>query len=245
MRNLTGARHSSTSCPHTTESIALRHPWASGAGVRASRGHSDKNFALGYGEFVSDHEGDLESMALAVPTDALDGPPPAGLETLSTDVDGLFDAVRSGDWDAASAALESLGTAWEALSGDGRNDDRRDCGDCHQGEDRVEDPPGPPPPRRQARRASPAHEVCRASGRTLPHFLDRLVLSRRVPSTVLGLPPPSWGPATVPAIVGIHPPVGTSVDHRPIPQLLPPAPGRYVEQPRAAATRRYPAAIPP
>ena len=106
-----------------------------------------------------------------------------------------------------------------AAAGDGRNDDRRDCGDCHQGEDRIERPPGPPLPGRQAPRASPAYEVCRASGRTLPHFLDRLVLSRRGPSTVLGLPPPSWGPATVPAIVGIHPPVDPSLVHRPTPRL--------------------------
>jgi len=42
-----------------------------------------------------------------------------------------------------------------------------------------------------------------------------------MPSTVLGLPPPSWRPTTVPAIVGVHPPVGTNRVHRPIPQ--PPA----------------------
>ena len=44
---------------------------------------SDKTFAPGYGEFFSAHEGDVEAIALAVPTDALDGPPPTELEALT------------------------------------------------------------------------------------------------------------------------------------------------------------------
>jgi hypothetical protein len=35
---------------------------------------SDKLFAPGYGEFYTAHEGDVEALALAVPTDALPGP---------------------------------------------------------------------------------------------------------------------------------------------------------------------------
>jgi hypothetical protein len=77
---------------------------------------SDKNFAPGYGEFYSDHDGEIEALALAVPTDALDGPPPAELATLSTGADDLFDAVRSADWSAASAALEPVAAAWETFS---------------------------------------------------------------------------------------------------------------------------------
>ena len=37
--------------------------------------YSDKVFAPGYGEFYSAHAGDVEALALAVPTDALAGPP--------------------------------------------------------------------------------------------------------------------------------------------------------------------------
>jgi hypothetical protein len=113
--------------------------------------------------------------------------------------------------------LNMTGCRWIPVSAvdDGRSDDRRDCGHYHQGKDHIERPPRPPPPRHRRAR----HEVCRAGGPTLPDFHDRLVLSRRMPSTVLGLPPPSWRPTTVPAIVGVHPPVGTSRVHRPIPQL--------------------------
>ncbi len=41
---------------------------------------SDKIFAPGYGEFYSAHEGDVEALALAVPTDALRGPVPRDLK---------------------------------------------------------------------------------------------------------------------------------------------------------------------
>ena len=40
--------------------------------------YSDKVFAPGYGEFFSGHGSEVEAMALAVPTDALDGPAAAG-----------------------------------------------------------------------------------------------------------------------------------------------------------------------
>jgi hypothetical protein len=45
----------------------------------------DKYFAPGYGEFRSAGGGDLEAIALAVPTDALAGPLPAGLTALYRD----------------------------------------------------------------------------------------------------------------------------------------------------------------
>lgn len=75
---------------------------------------SDKTFAPGYGEFYSAHESDVEAMALAVPTDALRGPPPAELEALSARADGTFTAVRARDWKAASAEVAALTGAWEA-----------------------------------------------------------------------------------------------------------------------------------
>jgi hypothetical protein len=80
---------------------------------------SDKVFAPGYGEFYSAHEGEVEALALAVPTDALDGRVPAELESLSAGADDVFEAVRSADWDAATAALEPLTAAWDVYSATG------------------------------------------------------------------------------------------------------------------------------
>jgi hypothetical protein len=73
----------------------------------------DKTFAPGYGEFYTAGGGDVEALALAVPTDALSGPPPAGLETLSSGALDVFDAARSKDWNAASATVEKMTAAWE------------------------------------------------------------------------------------------------------------------------------------
>ena len=42
----------------------------------------DKTFAPGYGEFYTAGGGDVEALALAVPTDAASGPTPAELQTL-------------------------------------------------------------------------------------------------------------------------------------------------------------------
>jgi hypothetical protein len=77
---------------------------------------SDKVFAPGYGEFVTRDQDGIEAMAVAVPTDALDSPPPTELEQLSKGADGAFQAVRSRDWRAASTAVEALARAWRAYS---------------------------------------------------------------------------------------------------------------------------------
>src|SRR5215218_770307 len=73
----------------------------------------DKTFAPGYGEFLTAGGGDVEALALAVPTDALSGPVPAELETLSSGALDVFDAARSRDWSEASATVEKMGAAWE------------------------------------------------------------------------------------------------------------------------------------
>ena len=80
---------------------------------------SDKTFAPGYGEFYSAHEGDVEAIALAVPTDALDGPPPTELEALSAGADDTFTAVRARDWKAAAAGVAVLTATWEAYRATG------------------------------------------------------------------------------------------------------------------------------
>jgi len=81
--------------------------------VHQNGSREDKTFAPGYGEFFTGSGGDVEAMALAVPTDALDGPPPAELEALSSGADTSFDAVRAKDWKAASAGVEALNAAWK------------------------------------------------------------------------------------------------------------------------------------
>jgi hypothetical protein len=73
----------------------------------------DKTFAPGYGEFSTGGGGDLEAVALAVPIDALDGPVPAELETLTSGAGLAFAAAQSEDWEAAAAALSEMSVAWE------------------------------------------------------------------------------------------------------------------------------------
>ncbi len=72
----------------------------------------DKTFAPGYGEFFTGGGGDLEAMALARPTDALPGPPPADLRAFRTGAAAALDAIRAGDWAAASSATTALGADW-------------------------------------------------------------------------------------------------------------------------------------
>jgi hypothetical protein len=74
--------------------------------------YEDKAFAPGYGEFSTGVGGDLEALALAVPTDALTGAPPAEFEALFNGAADIFDAAESEDWAAASVTLEAMTTAW-------------------------------------------------------------------------------------------------------------------------------------
>ena len=87
-------------------------------GLLADELHSDgkieqKVFAPGYGEFYTSGGGDVEALALAVPTDALDGEVPAELTTLSDGALEIFDAAGSGDWAAASASIRDMEAAWK------------------------------------------------------------------------------------------------------------------------------------
>ena len=77
----------------------------------------DKTFAPGYGEFLTGGGGDLEAVALAVPTDALAGSVPAELETLTSGAGQVFAAAQSEDWEAAANALSEASAAWEAYRG--------------------------------------------------------------------------------------------------------------------------------
>jgi hypothetical protein len=78
--------------------------------------YSDKVFAPGYGEFLTRDGPDVEAMALAVPTDALDGPVPAELEDISSAADESFDAIEAKDWSRATAGAEDASAARKAYS---------------------------------------------------------------------------------------------------------------------------------
>jgi hypothetical protein len=91
-------------------------------GLLADELHSDgkteqKVFAPGYGEFYTAGGGDVEALALAVPTDALDEPLPAELTTISDGAIAIYDAARSGDWTAASSTVRDMEAAWETYRG--------------------------------------------------------------------------------------------------------------------------------
>ncbi len=69
---------------------------------------SEKIFAPGYGEFFSAHEGDLEALSLAVPTDREDALEPVELAKVITGTWGLVESARLEDWEAVDATLERM-----------------------------------------------------------------------------------------------------------------------------------------
>jgi hypothetical protein len=75
----------------------------------------DKIFAPGYGEFRTEGGGDLEALALAIPTDALPGPMPAELASLSESAEGILEAARIGDWEGTAATTKRMNAAWSTL----------------------------------------------------------------------------------------------------------------------------------
>ena len=74
----------------------------------------EKSFAPGYGEFFTEGDGDLEALALAVPTDAVDDPPPAELEAMTRAANEALDATAADEWAAAATAADALEAAWAA-----------------------------------------------------------------------------------------------------------------------------------
>jgi hypothetical protein len=77
--------------------------------------HEDKLFAPGYGEFHTGNVGgEFESLALAVPTDALPGPIPAQLPAMVDGAADVFDAAEDGDWSDAADATGATVDAWNS-----------------------------------------------------------------------------------------------------------------------------------
>jgi hypothetical protein len=79
----------------------------------------DKVFAPGYGEFHFEvpTEEEVAGVALAVPTDALPGPAPAELTTISAAANQIDDAAAAEDEAATAAAAATVTSAWDALRG--------------------------------------------------------------------------------------------------------------------------------
>ncbi len=73
----------------------------------------DKFFAPGYGEFSTSGGGDVEALALAVPTDAASGSMPPELTRMPDHALSVLDAARSGNWSEASAAVSDVVAAWK------------------------------------------------------------------------------------------------------------------------------------
>jgi hypothetical protein len=74
-----------------------------------------KTFAPGYGEFFTGAGGDVEALALAVPTDALSDPTPGELLGLENRAHAVFDAAGSKDWKTAHTAAQRMAATWEAV----------------------------------------------------------------------------------------------------------------------------------
>src|SRR5262245_8475243 len=81
--------------------------------------HSDKVFAPAYGEFFSAEQGDVEALALAVPTDALADPPPVVLEAILVDSERAFEASSAGHWRQVETAADRARGGWEAFRAQG------------------------------------------------------------------------------------------------------------------------------
>jgi len=73
-----------------------------------------KIFAPGFGEFLTGAGGDLEAAALAVPLNALGGPVPEDLASLSSAARQILEASQANDWGIASASLDAALAAWGA-----------------------------------------------------------------------------------------------------------------------------------
>jgi hypothetical protein len=81
---------------------------------------SDKVFAPGYGEFLTRDSDGVEAMALAVPTDAADGPTPRSLHAIFRSADDAFHAAMSKEWSQAVAADRSMAAAWRSYTRTGQ-----------------------------------------------------------------------------------------------------------------------------
>jgi hypothetical protein len=74
---------------------------------------SDKVFAPGYGEFLTRDTDGVEAMAVAVPTDGVEGPVPDDLRAIESGAIDVLHSVASGSWPAASDEVSRLRANWD------------------------------------------------------------------------------------------------------------------------------------
>jgi hypothetical protein len=79
-----------------------------------------KVFAPGYGEFRTSGEGDLEALAMAVPTDVAGDGVPSELLALSSGTEAILEAARLGEWEEPAATARRMASAWQALEAVGQ-----------------------------------------------------------------------------------------------------------------------------
>ena len=83
--------------------------------LKVDGAHSEKVLAPGYGEFRTTDGADLEALAVAVPTDALDTQMPAALRNLTTGAWGVLENSRLADWGGAAATTARMNAYWTSL----------------------------------------------------------------------------------------------------------------------------------
>ncbi|MFN0280673.1 MAG: hypothetical protein ACKVZ6_01735 [Kineosporiaceae bacterium] len=83
--------------------------------LRLDSTFSHKTFAPGYGEFRTVDGGDVEALAVAAPTDAVPGPVPPALRSLTTSAWGVVENARVEDWDGAAATVARMNRYWTTL----------------------------------------------------------------------------------------------------------------------------------
>jgi hypothetical protein len=74
---------------------------------------SDKVFAPGYGEFLTRDTDGVEAMAVAVPTDAIQGPVPDDLRAIESGAIDVWHSAVSGSWSAATGEVSRMNAAWK------------------------------------------------------------------------------------------------------------------------------------
>jgi hypothetical protein len=98
-----------------------------------------KTFGPGYGEFLTGGGGNVEALALAVPTDALRSRRRCELVTLESGAADVFDAAQSRNWKTAQATVERMTAARAVVRAGGSAeqaraaDERRPRGARRQG----------------------------------------------------------------------------------------------------------------
>jgi hypothetical protein len=80
-------------------------------------GTEEKTFAPRYGEFYTAAGGEVEALAMAIPTDAAEDAVPEALDALVTEAKAALTAASDEDWTAAAEAADAASSAWNGYDG--------------------------------------------------------------------------------------------------------------------------------